>query len=403
METEKPLEDITVIDCASLLAGPWAGTMMGDFGADVIKIEHPGGGDAIRHHGDYDEELHWKAVGRNKKSVCIDLHEEEGQELLKELVAEVDVFIENFRPGRLEEWNLGYEDLKEVNPGIVMVRTTGFGQTGPYKDHPGFGTLAEAMSGFAYITGQPDGPPTLPPFGLADSIAAMHSTFAAMFALYWRDANGGTGQYIDTSILEPIFGTLMQSDVPAYSEKGIVRERQGNRSDNSAPRNTYQTKDGRWVAVSTSAENIAKRVLRLVGGDELVNDPRFQTPQDRLEHVDKVDEIMQEWFSEHTREEAIEKFREVEAAIAPVYNIEDLFEDPHINARNAIVDVPDEELNEITMTGVFPKMSETPGGIEHAGPPLGRHTKEILVERTSATPDDIDQLATEGVVTVDEA
>ncbi len=399
MESEQPLEGLTVIDCASLLAGPWTATLLGDFGAEVIKIEHPNG-DGIRHHGDYDEELHWKALGRNKKSVCVDLHYEEGQQLVQELVEEADVFIENFRPGRLEEWNLGWETLSEINPELVMVRTTGFGQTGPYKDFPGFGTLAEAMSGFAYITGQEDGPPTLPPFGLADAISAMHSTFATMFALYWRDVNDGTGQYIDSSVLEPIFGALMHTDVPAYDQKGIVRERQGNRSSNSAPRNTYKTKDDRWVAISTSAENIAKRVLRLVGGEDLVNDPRFQTTQDRLEHVDEIDAIMQDWFSEHTREEALEEFREVEAAIGPVYNMEDIFEDPHFNERDALIDVEDEELGEITMTGVFPKLSETPGSVDHPGPPLGAHTEELLSERTSATPEDIEQLADDGVVNV---
>lgn len=397
MENEKPLEGLTVIDCASLLAGPWAATMMGDFGATVIKVEHPNG-DNLRHHGDSEVEFNWKAVGRNKKSVPIDLHEEEGQQLVKELVEDADVFIENFRPGRLEEWNMGWETLSDINPGLIMVRTTGFGQTGPYNDFPGFGTLAEAMSGFAYITGQPDGPPTLPPFGLADSIAAMHSTFATMFALYWRDVNGGTGQYIDTSLLEPIFSTLMHADVPAYSEEGVVRERQGNRSPNTAPRNTYQTKDGQWVAISTSAETIAKRVLRLVGGEDLVKDPRFQTPQDRLDHVDEIDEIMQEWFSRHTREEALEEFRDVEAAIGPVYNIEDLFNDPHLEERNAIIEAEDGESDEIKLSGVFPKLSETPGNIDHAGPPLGHHTEEVLLNRTSASSNDLEQLAANNVI-----
>jgi formyl-CoA transferase len=401
MANEQPLEGITVIDCATLLAGPWTATILGDFGAEVIKIEHPNG-DGIRHHGDYPEELHWKALGRNKQSVCIDLHHEEGQQTVHELVEEADVFIENFRPGRLEEWNLGWDTLSEMNPELVMVRTTGFGQTGPYKDFPGFGTLAEAMSGFAYTTGQPDGPPTLPPFGLADAISAMHSTFATMFALYWRDVNGGTGQYIDSSVLEPIFGALMHSQVVEHSEKGIVRERMGNRIPFTAPRNTYKTKDDRWVAISTSSENIAKRVLRLVGGDELVNDPRFQTMEDRVEHMDEIDEIMQDWFSQHTREEAIEIFQEKEAAIAPVYNVKDIFEDPHFNARDALIDVEDEELGEITMTGVFPKMSETPGDVDHPGPPLGAHTDEILRERTSATSGDIEQLADDGIVNVGE-
>ncbi|NHN61557.1 MULTISPECIES: CaiB/BaiF CoA-transferase family protein, partial [Halorussus] len=307
-------------------------------------------------------------------------------------------FIENFRPGRLEEWNLGWETLSEINPELVMVRTTGFGQTGPYKNFPGFGTLAEAMSGFAHTTGQADGPPTLPPFGLADAISAMHSTFATMFALYWRDVNDGTGQYIDSSVLEPIFGALMHSQVVEYSELGIVRERMGNRIPFTAPRNTYKTKDDRWVAISTSAENIAERVLRLVGGEDLVNDPRFQTMRDRVEHVEELDAIMQDWFSEHTREEALEEFREVEAAIAPVYNIEDIFEDPHFNARDAIIEIEDEELGEIALSGVFPKLSATPGRVDHPGPPLGDSTEEILLDRTSHTSSTIADLEERGVI-----
>lgn len=401
MVSERPLEGLTVIDCSTLLAGPWAATLLGDFGAEVIKIEHPEG-DSLRAHGPTEQELYWKTIGRNKKSVAVDLHYEEGQEVVQELVRDADVFIENFRPGRLEEWNLGWETLSEINPELVMVRTTGFGQTGPYKNLPGFGTLAEAMSGFAHITGQPGRPPTLPPFGLADSIAAMHSTFATMFALYWRDVNGGTGQYIDTSVLEPIFGALMQHDVLLYSENGVVRERTGNRSTNNAPRNTYQTKDGSWVAISTSSENIVKRVLRLVGGEEMATDPRFQTPQDRVEHADEIDERIQQWVRERTQEEAIAEFRRVDAAIAPVYDIEAIFEDDHFHARDALVSVADDDLGEITMSGVFPKLSRTPGGIDHPGPPLGRHTEQILADRTPFTTEQIGNLEERGVIKTSE-
>lgn len=401
MRDEQPLEGLTVIDCSSLIAGPWTATVMGDFGADVVKIEHPSG-DSVRQFDNYEEELYWKSIGRNKKSVAIDLHHEEGQTAVKELVADADVFIENFRPGTLEKWNLGWEALSTINPELIMVRTTGFGQTGPYRDHPGFGTLAEAMSGFAHLTGQPDGPPTLPPFALADLIAAMHSTFAIMFAIYWRDMNGGTGQYIDTSLIEPIFGALMELDIPVYSEKGDVRERQGNRGTGNPPRNTYQTKDGRWVAISTSAESIAKRVLRRVGGEELVNDPRFQTPSDRVEHVDALDDIIQEWFSKHTREEAIELFRDREAAIAPVYDIEDIFEDEYFRARDALIDVEDDDLGDITLRGVFPKLSKTPGQVRHTGPPVGAHTKDVLLQGTSLSESDLMTLAENGVIAMNE-
>lgn len=396
---EKPLENITVVDCASLYAGPMVAMFLGDFGADVVKIEHPEYGDSIRDYGQFEEELTWKWIGRNKKSVPLDLHDEGAKEALKNLVAEADVFIENFRPGTLEEWGLGWETLSEVNPDLVMVRTTGFGQTGPYKDQPGFGTLAEAMSGFAYVTGQPDGPPTLPALGLADAVSALYSTFATMMALYWRDLEDGTGQYIDASILEPLFGIMGEYAVD-YSVKGHVHERQGNRSPHTAPRNTYKTADERWVAISGSAESIAKRVLEIVGGEELREDPRFATMEDRLQNAEKLDEIIQDWMNDRTREEALEIFRENDAAIAPVYNTKDIFEDPHFQARNALVDVSDEEFGDVTMAGVFPKLSETPGEVEHTGPRLGEHTLEILSERTSLTEKEIRELANAGITKI---
>lgn len=397
MREDQPLQEITVIDCSSLYAGPLTGMFLGDFGAEVIKVEHPEYGDAIRSWGHSDKELTWKWVGRNKKSVPIDLHHEEGQEIFKELVSDADVLIENFRPGTLERWNVGWETLKEVNPDLVMVRTTGFGQTGPYKDKPGFGTLAEAMSGFAYVTGQPDGPPTLPALGLADAVAALHSTFATMFALYWRDVSGGTGQYIDTSILEPLFGIMGEYAVD-YSVDGIIHERQGNRNPYTAPRNTYQTKDGRWVALSGSAESIARRILRVVGGEELVHDPRFQSMEDRIEHVEELDEIIRDWMSDHTRDEVIDIFEEHDAAVAPVYNIKDIFNDEYFWERDALIEVEDDDLGPISMPGVIPKLSETPGRVDHPGPELGAHTLEVLGEKTSLTDRDIENLVSEGVL-----
>jgi formyl-CoA transferase len=365
---------------------------MAEFGADVIKSEHPEYGDPIR-DGLHDEQLQAKVMARNKKSVGIDLHHEEGQALVQELVEQADVFVENFRPGSLEEWNLGWEDLSDINPGLVMVRLTGFGQYGPYKDRPGFGTLAEAMSGFAHMTGQADGPPTLPPFPLADKFAGLYSTFAVMMALYWRDVHDGTGQYIDTSLLEPILASLMDAHIIEYDQKGIVRQRQGNQTPNySVPRNTYKTADDQWVALSASSSSIADRILKIVGGTELVDDPRFSTFQARVEHIDELDELIQAWMSEHDREEVLEIFNENEAAIAPVYDIEDIFEDPHLRERDALITVDDDVLAEITMHGVFPKMSQTPGQVHHAGPALGEHTLPILSERTDVDANELEDL-----------
>lgn len=398
LSDDQPLDGLTVVDAASLYAGPLSAMMLGDFGADVIKVEHPQAGDALRDFGDGEESLSYKWVNRNKKSVPLDLHTDEGQQLFRDLVADADVLVENFRPGTLEEWNVGWETLSGVNPGLVMIRTTGFGQTGPYKDRPGFGTLVEAMSGFAYSTGQPDGPPTLPPVAMADSVCALHSVYAAMMALYWRDVNGGTGQYVDSAILENMFG-LLGDHVIEYDRKGIDHRRSGNRSRRTSPRNTYQTKDGRWVAISGSAPSVADRILRIVGGDDLAEDSRFETMEGRLAHAEELDDIIADWMADHTREEVVELFEENEAAIGPVNNMEDIFEDPHFEARDAIVTVEDDG-DEVAMRGVFPELSETPGSVDHPGPDLGEHSIEVLAERTDRSPEEIRRLADEGVTAV---
>jgi formyl-CoA transferase len=375
---------------------------MGDFGAEVIKIEHPENGDPLR-DGVHDEQLDIKAMARNKKSVGIDLHYEEGQELVRELTENADVFLENFRPESLETWNLGWESLSEINPELVMVRTTGFGQNGPYKNRPGFGTLAESMSGFAHLTGQSDGPPTLPPFPLADAFAGLYSTFATMFALYWRDVQGGTGQYIDTSLLEPILASLMNSHIVEYDQKNVVRERQGNRAPNySVPRNTYKTADDRWVALSASSSSIATRILQIVGGPELADDPRLRTHRGRAEHIDEIDERIQEWMSKHDRQEVIEIFNENDAAIAPIYDIEDIFADPQLRERDALITVEDDDLGELTMHGVFPKLSETPGRVDHPGPDLGEHTLEVLLEETAVPEGELENLYEDGIIELGE-
>lgn len=400
MSQIQPLDGVTVVDCASLYAGPLTAMYLGDFGADVLKIEHPVNGDALREFGDYEEPLSFQWVNRNKKSVPLDLHDERAQDLLCELVSDADVFVENFRPGTLERWNLGWDDLSEVNPGLVMVRTTGFGQTGPYRNRPGFGTLTEAMSGYAYATGEANGPPTLPPVAMADTVCALHSAFAVMLALYWRDVGDGTGQYIDAAILEAMFGVL-GDHVTEHGTKDIDHRRSGNRSGRTAPRNTYRTADDRWVAISGSAQSIAERILRIVGGEELVADPRFRTMEDRLTNVDELDAIIAEWMAEHTREEVVTIFEEHEAAIGPVYNMKDIYEDEHFQARDAIITVGDDNPNTpeggLPMRGVFPKLSETPGTIDHVGPELGADALDVLTEQTSATASDVRELADAGV------
>lgn len=395
-ETELPLENVTVIDGATLGAGPFAATYLGDFGADVIKLEYPKGGDDIRRFGS--KNAVWKWASRNKRSVAVDLHKEEGKNILKELIEDADVFINNFRTGRLEEWGIGWDVLSEVNPNLIMVRVTGFGQTGPYKDMPGFGTLAEAMSGFASVTGPADSPPTLPATMLADSVSSLFSTFGAMMGLYWRDVQDGTGQLIDTSILEPMFMT-MADHAMRYSTEGLVHERRGNRQAGNPGRNTYKTKDDKWVAVSPGGDAVIERVLEIVGGSEAVNDPRFKTQENRKENVDQLEELIQDWIKEHTREEVREIFEEYEAAIAPVYDMDDIFNDPHFRERNAIIEAEDDQFGDIEMPGVFPKLSKTPGSVRDTGPTsVGKHTAAVLTQETSLNEDDVSELEERGII-----
>src|SRR5690606_20701576 len=298
------LSGIRVLDVATLFAGPLAATTLADYGAEVIKIEHPNG-DPVRNHGAQRDGvgLWWKLLGRNKKAVTLYLGSPEGQAIFREMVADADVVIENFRPGTLERWGLGYDELRAINPGIVLTRVTGFGQIGPYAKRPGFGTLAEAMSGFAAITGEPDGPPMLPPFGLADGIAALATAFAVTTALRARD-HTGQGQVVDMAIIEPIL-TLLGPQIIAYDQLGVLQERTGNRSSNNAPRNTYRTKDGSWVAISTSAQSIAERVMRLVGRPEFIDEPWFASGAERAKHADELDEAVGSWIAARERDEVI--------------------------------------------------------------------------------------------------
>jgi formyl-CoA transferase len=374
-----PLGGLRVIDVSTLFAGPLAAMLLGDFGADVIKVEHPRG-DPVRLHG-YSRDgvnLWWKVISRNKRGIALYLGDPEGQEIFRELAATADVLIENFRPGTLERWGLGYELLAERNPGLVLARVTGFGQFGPYASRPGFGTLAEAMSGFAHITGEADGPPTLPPFGLADGIAGLAGAFAVLSALRARDETG-RGQVVDLAIIEPIL-TVLGPQPTVYDQLGVVQTRQGNRSVNNAPRNTYLTQDGKWVAISTSAQSVAERVLRLVGRPDLIDQPWFASGATRAQHADELDEAVGDWIRERTRAEVVQAFEAAEAAVAPIYDVADVLDDPQYSALESIVTVPDAELGPLRMQNVLFRLSETPGAIHRAGPRLGEHTREVLAE-----------------------
>ena len=396
MAERKPLEGVKVIDAATLFAGPLAATILGDFGAAVLKVEHPKG-DPSRSHG-YAKDgigLWWKMLGRNKRAVTLSMSTTEGAEIFKKLARDADVVIESFRPGTLERWGLSYEELSRENPGLVLARVTGFGQFGPYSNRPGFGTIAESMSGFAHVTGQPGGPPTLPPFGLADGIAALATACAVLMALRARDATG-KGQVVDLAIIEPIFTVLGPQPI-AYDQLGVIQERTGNRSNNNAPRNTYQTKDGKWVAISTSAQNIAERVMRLVGRPEFIEEPWFQKGSERAKHADELDEAVGRWISERTTEEVVEAFEEANAAITPIYNIEDIMQDPQYQALDSIITVNDPELGPIKMQNVLFRLSETPGEVKWSGPQLGEHNEEVYRE-LGIDEERLERLKAEGVV-----
>jgi crotonobetainyl-CoA:carnitine CoA-transferase CaiB-like acyl-CoA transferase len=396
-----PLSGVRVVDVATLFAGPLAATILGDYGAEVIKVEHPTKADPARNHGPSKDgvPLWWTSLGRNKRTVTLALNTEAGADLLLRLVAEADVLIENFRPGTLERWGLSPERLHEANPRLVLARVTGFGQFGPYSSRPGFGTLAESMSGFASITGWPDGPPTLPPFGLADGISALTTAQAVMTALYERDRPGGSGrgQVIDLAIIEPIV-TILGMQPMVYDQLGTIQQRTGNRSVNNAPRNTYRTRDDKWVAISTSAQSIAERVMHLVGHPEVIDEPWFAQGSTRAEHADELDAMVGGWIAEHDQHEVIKAFEEAQAAVSPIYDISEVFTDPQYAALDTITAVEDPVLGPVRMQNVLYRLSDTPGRIRWTGRPHGADTREVLAELLGLTDDDLDGLAADGTV-----
>ena len=396
--SDGPLAGIRVLDLGTVYAAPMTAMLLGDYGADVLKIEHPRGDTARTHgHSKDGHGLWWKIIARNKRAATLVLSRPEGRELLEALVAEADVLIENFRPGVMEKWGLGPDRLLEINPGLVMLRVTGFGQTGPYAHRRAFGTLAEAMSGFAHQTGHPDGPPTLPPFGLADGVAAITGAYAVMLALYHRDATGGDGQVIDVSLLAPLLG-LLGPGPSAYDQLGIVPGRHGNRSPNNAPRNAYKTRDGRWVAISASATSIATRVMTLVGRADIAAQDWFASARERVRHADRLDTAVADWIAARDFEDVMTAFEEAGAAIAPIYDVEQVVDDPHVRATGMITTVDDDDLGPLRMQNVPFRMLGTPGRIRFTGRGLGQDTEDVYGERLGLDADRLAELRQEGVI-----
>lgn len=392
------LDDLLVLDISTLFAGPLAAMVLGDFGAAVIKIEHPRRADPSRSHGmsKGGVGLWWKMLGRNKRTVTLDLSAAEGAEILLSLAAAADVLIENFRPGTLERWGLGPDSLFAANPRLVIARVTGFGQFGPMSGQPGFGTLAESMSGFAAITGVPDGPPTLPPFGLADGVAALTCVGAVLTAIHQRTRTG-MGQVIDLAIIEPLV-TLLGAQPSNYDQLGAVQPRTGNRSVNNAPRNTYLTRDGRWLAVSTSAQSIAERVLHLVGRPEVIEEPWFANGETRAQHADELDAMVGQWIAARDEDEVTRAFAAADAAVAPVYDIAAIFKDPQYQALDTITTVDDPDLGPLRMQNVLYRLSATPGSIRFTGRPHGADNDDVLRDMAGLDATAINRLRGEGVI-----
>jgi len=386
-----------VLDIATLFAGPVAATLLGDYGADVIKIEHPRG-DNSRTHGEPFKglSLWWKVLSRNKRAITLYLGSPKGQQIFRRLAKTADVIIENFRPGTLEKWGLGYEQLAADNPRLILLRVTAFGQHGPYSQRPGFGTIAEAMSGFASITGQPDGPPTLPPFGLADGIAGVSGALAVMMAVNARHRTG-KGQVIDIALIEPIMSVL-GPQIIAYDQTGRIQKRTGNKSDKNAPRNTYKTADDKWVAISTSSTSIASRVMRLVGSPDVVDQPWFSSASGRKAHEAELDGAVATWIAARPLEEVVKAFEAAEAALAPVYDASDIVKDPQYAALGSIVSVPDPDLGSVRMQNIIFRMSDTPGSIRWTGRALGVDNEAVYKQELGITDADFEVLKAAGVI-----
>jgi crotonobetainyl-CoA:carnitine CoA-transferase CaiB-like acyl-CoA transferase len=394
-----PLRGLRVIDAGNMIAGPLAATQLADFGADVIKVELPEVGDSMRHWTPMKEgrSLWWKVIGRNKKLVTLTLSRAEGQEIFRDLVRDADIVIENYRPGTFERWGLGYAELSQINPRLVLVRVSGFGQTGPYAKRGGYGTVAEAFSGIPSFTGFPDRPPTLPGFPMADSVAATFAAMSAMFAVYNRDHNGGRGQEIDVSLYEPLF-RLVEAQVIGYDQLGIVKTRQGNRLSEDSPRNTYRTRDGRWIGISASSRRTFERLAMAMDMPELLTDPRFADNAARCANDVELDALIAAWFAKRDCDAVMELFASRDVVAGPVLDIRDIISDPHYLARQDIVAVDDDDFGSVQMQGVVPKFSDTPGAVRHAGRALGADNRAVYVESMGMSEQKFADLQASGVI-----
>jgi formyl-CoA transferase len=399
MDTQLPLDDIRVVELGQLLAGPFCGQLLGDFGAEVIKVEDPGRGDPMRQWGrekPYGKSLWWPVVARNKKSVTADLRTEEGQDLVRRLVARADVLIENFRPGTLERWGLSAEQLWETNPGLVVTRVTGFGQTGPYAARAGYGSIGEAMGGIRYVTGDSDRPPARAGISLGDSLAATFAALGTLVALHQRQRTG-RGQVVDSAIYEAVLA-MMESLLPEWQVAGYQRERTGTTLPNVSPSNVYPTADGEMVLIAANQDTVFRRLSEVMDRPGLASDERYATHGARGRHMEELDATIAEWSATVGADELLERLHDNGVPAGRIYRAKDMFEDPHFAAREAIVRLAHPELGELAMHNVAPKLSETPGRVRHVGPELGEHNEEIYHGLLGLDGDTMSSLRAAGVI-----
>lgn len=394
-----PLRGVRVIDVTSMIAGPFATNLLADFGAEVVKVEQPGAGDACRAIGPFarGESLKFPSLNRNKKCLTLNLDDPRGAALFRRLCADADLVVENYRPGVMEHWGLDPDELRRVNPRLIFVRISGYGQTGPYRDKAGFGTPATAFAGLTYLLGYPDRPPLNIPISLADLLAGLYGALAALMALYWRDARGGDGQVADISLYESVF-RLLDSLVAEYGVAGHVRGRRGDLSGGASPAGTYETADGRHVVLVCSTDRTFNRLAEAIGRADMITDPRYSTNARRVERRAEVDAIVGEWLEGRTLEESRRILDAVGCPLSPVNSIADIFADPQYRAREDIVEVDHPRLGRVPMPGLVPLLSRTPGRVVHAGPDPGAHNEAVLAGLLGLSAEEIETLHREGVV-----
>lgn len=398
--SQGPLRDVRILELASFIAGPYCGQLFADLGAEVIKVELPDGGDPMRQWGRRPGDGHsvwWAVIGRNKKSVTLDVRTPDGQRIARQLVAKVDVFVENFRPGTVEGWGLGYESVRAINPRLIMVRISGFGQTGPYSDRAAFGSVAEAMAGLRYLSGDPDRPPVRVGISIGDTLAGLFGAVGALAALRRRDADGGTGQCIDVGITDSILA-ILESVIAEYARFGVARERSGATLPGVAPSNVYPTRDGHWVAIGANADAIFRRLCQAMGKPALAEDPRFATHQARGAGQSELDRIIAEWTEKHDRADLLALLDAAAVPAGPINSAREIVSDPHFLAREMIVKVTDSVLGEVIMQGAVPKFSETPAGVGWAGPRLGEHNQEVYSGLLGMTPEELEELSQKRII-----